>query len=364
MAFRGIYPAPAIEPTEFGLLALAKPDTLDDISNEDQWTRGFSQMYDTQPNFVRNWDETSNTSYVVSDNSGAPLYQELKPIFIEVEDFHSTFSLSGEDRFARVIKQLEGVSQKALEYELWNGEIALAESLPNMFLSQPGVTVVGTLGAAFSARRALSLLEHYTGEMSPAGEHGVLHVTRDVFVLMASNSNIFMHSTGKDHMQTSTGTPVVIGSGYSGDGPHVLISTIAVTGGNLATVVTSAAHSLVAGETVSLVTTAGGTAFDGSWTVKTVTNGTTFTFDITTTNQAATATPGTVQMKGDDDTKWIYATGKVHAALGKPEVVNDTLAQGYDVSGNQNDMRIKATRAAVAYFDPSIHLAIKVDLTA
>ena len=69
-------------------------------------------------------------------------------------------------------------------------------------------------------------------------------------------------------------------------------------------------------------------------------------------------------MKGDDDTKWIYATGQVHAHLGEIDVVNDNIAQGYDVAGNRNDMRIKAQRPAVAYFDPSIHLGIKLDLTA
>jgi hypothetical protein len=34
------------------------------------------------------------------------------------------------------------------------------------------------------------------------------------------------------------------------------------------------------------------------------------------------------------------------------------------VSGNQNDVRIKATRPAIAYFDTSIHLAVRVDLSA
>jgi hypothetical protein len=68
-------------------------------------------------------------------------------------------------------------------------------------------------------------------------------------------------------------------------------------------------------------------------------------------------------MQGDDNTKWIYATGKVFAHLGKSEVVNDTLAQGYDVSANRNNMKIKATRSAIAYFDPSVHLAVKLDLT-
>ena len=366
MAFRGIFPAPDIEPTEFGLFAVAKPSAPTDEKNEDEWTRGFSQEYNTQPSYVRVWDETSSSSYVVSDKHTAPLYQEIKPIFIEVEDFHSTASLTGEDRFARVLTQLEAVSQKALEHELWNGDIASAESLPNLYLSKPGVTVIhdaAAHGNAYSARRALSLLEHYAGEQSPAGEHGVAHLTRDAFVLMTSNNQLFMDSKDKQHMQTASGTQVIIGSGYSGDGPRTAINTIAVTS-NVATIVTTGAHYMKVGETFKLTTTAGGTTFDNSWTVKAVTNTTTFTADITVANQSATATPGNVQMQGDDDTKWIYMTGKVQARLGKPEVVNDTLAQGYNISGNQNDMRIKATRAAVAYFDPSIHLTIKVDLTA
>ena len=89
-----------------------------------------------------------------------------------------------------------------------------------------------------------------------------------------------------------------------------------------------------------------------------------FTFDITHGNQSATSTPGTVQMKADDDTKWIYASGMVHAHLAEPTVVNDNYAQGYDVSTNANNMKIKAQRAAAAWFDPSIHLAVKLDLTA
>jgi hypothetical protein len=60
----------------------------------------------------------------------------------------------------------------------------------------------------------------------------------------------------------------------------------------------------------------------------------------------------------------LYATGILRVHLGKPEVVNDTLAQGYDVSGNANDMKIKAYRSASVFFDTSIHLAVRLDLTA
>lgn len=362
MAFRGVFPAPQIEPTEFGLFAVAKPNEHLPASAGEDWVRGFYQMYNTLPNYVRGWDETSSTSYVSSSNPGSPLYRELKPIFIEVEDYRSTFDLPAEDKFTRAKAQLEGVSQKALEYELWNGEIALAEGLPNMFLTDSGVTVVGANGVAFSPKRALSLLEHYVGEQSPAGEHGVIHLTRDAFIIMMTNNGVFLDNEVRQHMQTASGTHVIIGSGYSGDGPHIAINTIAVST-NVATIVTTGAHHMLQGETFALTTTAGGTAFDGTWTVKAVTNSTTFTADITAGNQGATATPGTVQMRGSDDTKWIYATGRVDVLLGDSVVTNENLAQGYDVSGNQNDIRIKAVRPAVAYFDPSIHLAIKVDLT-
>jgi hypothetical protein len=367
MAFKGVFPAPAIEPTEFGLFAVAKPNDHLTAAMDEEWVRGFYQMYNTLPNYVRGWDETSSTSYVSSSNPSSPLYRELKPIFLEVEDYRSTFDLPAEDKFTRAKLQLEGVSQKALEYELWNGEVTLAEGLPNMFLTDDNVTVIhseAAHGDAYSPKRALSLLEHYVGEQSPAGEHGVLHLTRDAFIIMMTNNGVFMDNKDRQHMQTAAGTHVIIGSGYSGDGPHIAINTIAVSGGNLGTIVTSDAHYMKAGETFALATTAGGTAFDNTFTVKAVTNTTTFTFDITTSNQSATATPGNVQMRGSDTTKWIYATGRVDVLLGDTVVTNENLAQGYDVAGNKNDIRIKAMRPAIAYFDPSIHLAIKVDLTA
>ena len=56
-------------------------------------------------------------------------------------------------------------------------------------------------------------------------------------------------------------------------------------------------------------------------------------------------------------------TGEVRTILGDLDVVADNLAQSYDVSGNQNDMRVKAIRPAAVYFDPSIHLAVRIDLS-
>ena len=67
MAFRGIHPAPKIEPTEFGLFAYARPESITkEPGYETKWVRGYSQSYITSPNYVRLWDETSTFSYVIA----------------------------------------------------------------------------------------------------------------------------------------------------------------------------------------------------------------------------------------------------------------------------------------------------------
>jgi hypothetical protein len=179
-----------------------------------------------------------------------------------------------------------------MELELWDGAVRKAESHANLALSDASATILNS-GTALSPKRALALLEHSIGLASDGGEQGVIHMTRDVAALLASNSNMLFHDTGKEHLQTMGGTPVIVGSGYSGTGPDEA------------------------------------------------------------TGATATAT-----------NKWIYATGTVRTFVGNIDVVNDSLSQAYDVSGNANDMRLKAIRPAAAYFDTSIHLAVRVDLTA
>jgi hypothetical protein len=290
MAFTGIFEAPKIVPSAFGLFVVAQPENPQD---EAKWVRGFSQDWETRPNYGRNWDETSNTSEVLFSDPGAPRYSEHKPFFIEAEDFASTLGVLGLDRFARVTRQLEGISQHACEVEFWDGAIALGEGLPNPYLTRADSVTILNSGAALSPRRAVALLEHEIGQISAGGEQGIIHMTRDTATLLSSSSNMLFHDKDKEHLQTLGGTPVVVGSGYTGNGP------------------------------------------------------------VGDTNATATA-----------DNKWIYATGTVRVLLGDPEVVNDNLSQAYDVAGNANDMRIKATRAASVYFDTSIHLAVRVDLTA
>ena len=103
---------------------------------------------------------------------------------------------------------------------------------------------------------------------------------------------------------------------------------------------------------------------DGEATVASVVDNNTITIAYTAGNVSNETVTGYVQMMGTTSDKWIYATGTVRTFVGDVDVVNDNLSQAYDVSGNQNDMRLKAIRPAAVYFDTSIHLAVRVDLTA
>jgi len=288
MAFTGIFEAPKITPSEFGLFTVAKPDTQ---VKEDQWVRGFSQEWDTSIYSAKNWDDTDTTSATVASNATPTRYTEINPFFIEAEDYRSTLGFAGFDYVARVKRQLEGITQKAMEREIWDGAIRKGESHANKALSASTATLInGT--TALSVARALALLDFELADTSPAGENGVIHMTKDAAGLLSANYMIF-HNVETGHLQTISGTKIIIGSGYTGNGPD------------------------------------------------------------TQTGATASAT-----------NKWMYGTGTVKAFLGDVDVVADTLAQSYDVAGNQNDMRIKAIRPAAVYFDPSIHLAVRVDLTA
>lgn len=291
MAFSktGVVSAPAVVPSAFGLLAVVKPENA---PSEDQWIRGFAQEWETTVQSLTNWDDTDSTSGAVVSSGTINYYDDIKPFFIEIEEVRSALSFNAIDRIARLSRQLEGMTQKALEKELWDGAVRKGESHDNKALSDANTALVNT-GTALSAQKALAQLEAAMAAQSHGGENGVIHMTRDVAALLSTTGQVFLHAEGKDHLQTLSGTPVVIGSGYSGNGP---------TG--------------VTGATASA------------------------------TN------------------KWMYGTGTVKLYLGDIDVVNDNLAQAYDVSGNANDMRIKAIRPAAVYFDTSIHLAVRVDLSA
>jgi hypothetical protein len=290
MAFlkNGVVEASPIEPSAFGLLAVVKPENSAD---EDMWVRGFSQEKETQLYSATNWDDTDSTSGSVVA-AGAPIrHVAIKPWFIEAEEQISTLGFTALDRMARISRQLEGITQKAMELELWDGAVRIGAAHANPALTSSSATVLNS-SLAMTPSRALAILEYQIGLVSDGGEQGVIHMTRDVAAVLASKSQMLFHEIGTDYLKTFGGTPVIVGSGYSGNGPV-----------------------------------------------------------------------GALGAAASDINKWIYATGNVRTYVGQVDVVNDNLSQAYNVSGNQNDMKLKAIRPAAAYFDASIHLAVRVDLS-
>jgi hypothetical protein len=284
----GVIEAPKIVPSAFGLLAVVEEQTAE----EDRWIRGFSQEWETDLYGLYNVDDTNAEETQIAGTGNVNYYDEIKPFFVEVQEDRSTFAFLSIDRLARIKRQCDAATQRAVEQELWDGAIRKAAGHTNRALTSNTATILNS-GAAVSPKRALAILEQGIATASHAGEQGIIHATRDVIALLSSNSQMLFHNKDKDHLQTMGGTPVVVGSGYTGTGP------------------------------------------DGD------------------ANATASLT-----------NKWIYATGTVRVFLGDVDIVNDSLSQAYDVSGNANDMRIKAIRPAAAYFDTSIHLAVRVDLTA
>lgn len=356
----GVVEAGKIVPSAFGLLAVVEPENSAD---EDRWIRGFSQEYETTVNNLKNFDDSDTSSYTLVNNATVNYYDEIKPFFVEIDEVRSTLGFLGIDRIERLKRQLEGVTQKALERELWNGDVRIAEGHDNKALVSSGVTVINS-GVALSAKRALALLEHSIAEVSHGGEQGVIHATRDVVALLSSNSNMLFHEKDRDHLQTMGGTPVVVGSGYSGDGPRIAVATAAISTNTTLTLNTSSNHYLVTGDTVRFVVD--GANIDQSSTSATVTKVDADTVTITiasATNATSEAVTGYIQQLGTASEKWIYATGNVKVYLGDVDVVNDNLGQGYDIAGNKNEIRLKAIRPAAVYFGTSIHLAVRVDLT-
>jgi len=379
MAFDGAFGAPAIVPSAFGLFSIFPPTNP---TSGEKWVRGFDQWWDTTPSYVRVLDAnySTYTTAVVDSNPSVALYSHHIPFFIEVQDDRSTLGLLGEERMARVLRQLEGVSQKACELELWDGAVALqgtGTDLVNPYLAKgSSVTILagrksdGSVadpvadGAAISVKHGVGVLEYQIGQYSSAGEQGWLHMTRDTAAILSSYNQMVFHQPGdlgSQHLQTFGGTPLVCGSGYSGNGPVVNVTNKALTT-NVATLTTASNHGLAVGDTVTV--TGVDATFNGTYTTTTGTAGKTINYAKTATDVTSVATTGgTAQMQANSRYKWIYASGEVRVYLGEADLVNDSLAQGYAVASNQNDMRIKATRPAAVYFDTSIHLGVKVDLT-
>lgn len=304
MADIQVKPPHELTPYPFGLLSVAQVTRHPEES--DHWARWTAHQFDSDAFALRlltilDADVTNGEIY---NGIGNPRFLEYIPFGIEVEDFASTFSLPGQDRFERVKKILECTTSKAIERELWEGYAAQEAGNNNSYFTQagdsPAVDVTVNAGGD-TPRVALARLEGALAQC-PSGQHGTIHMTRRMGSLLADEIDRLDYMAKLDeedkrqegqHLITHIGTPVVIGTGYTGNGP------------------------IAAGD-----------------------------------NRLAT-----------DTTEWMFATGYVDVDLGAIKVVNENLAQAMTVSNNTNDVRFKAVRTAAVHFEPCCHYAVRVDFS-
>lgn len=365
MEFRGVFTAHPLVPAQYGILSVARlteflaERELKDVDTQERWLRGYSHMFETKPT-INLLDNAGAIAHVIANNDGAKRYIDVKPFFIETVDWASTFGIFGEDRYERVRHQLEAGTQKAVEHEFYHGYTARANNNQNQFLTKASTATIITPAALPQMQEGLGHLE-YSLAQSPLGEQGVIHMTRDMAALLGSQWILERPSPkGRAHLETTNGTPIVIGSGYDGSGPKVTISTTAVSGGGVATITTASAHGLSTNDEVVIEGEV--TRFNGTWTVSGTPSTTSFTFSITGSSQAETAGQGIAYFGPDQDHKWMWGTGILDVNLGDIEIVNEKPADGYDSQGNKNDIRIKAIRPASVHHDPAMHYGVKVQV--
>lgn len=221
MAFQGIFPAQPVKAASFGLLSVADVVTPED----EKWVRGFAAEFLSRPDKVQllsalSGEVPNGVIYEPSDGTSTDTHQDVRPFFIEAINEVSGMGVRGKDPRASVLAQLEATTQKAIERELWDGPVIIADNDDQPFLAKGtnGPKLIGS--GAVAPKKALSLIEGAIAD-SPTGGGGVIHVTRDLGSILSLQGAIkpVDNEDGTQHLETVLGTKVVIGSGYTGSSP-------------------------------------------------------------------------------------------------------------------------------------------------
>lgn len=205
VALPRIVQAPPAQPPATGLLRFAHTPALED----DRWTAGYIYRPEIPAETARN---RSNVTGTVATNVGTghdPAPVETIPWMLEVDDNNSTFDYRAEDLGARAARILDAYTSMLLERELWLGEIAQADNLPNRYFAHNATTDI-TPGTLPTPQAAVAVLMDALGDAG-VGD-GMIHCSKSVGIRVPDawrNQNTF----------TDFGFVVVAGAGYTGSGP-------------------------------------------------------------------------------------------------------------------------------------------------
>lgn len=215
MAFKGVIPAPKAVPAPYGLFSVA--DVTKVSASDEHWVGGFDQE-----------SELCSLNASIVDPCGAPdipvvvadgdMSHKVMPFGIKAIDECFTQGWTVQDRKARVIRQLELVTQKAVERELWNGTSAIQGGNDNLYLSKDGAAEVVS-SAVISPRTGIALLQQAFANCGVGGQ-GVLHMPVSAVEMLGDHMD---QDPSKGNILTWGGNKVAVGSGYDGRGPGDLV---------------------------------------------------------------------------------------------------------------------------------------------
>lgn len=134
----------------------------------------------------------------------------------------STLDLHNEVRInevkARLRRRLLACTPKAVEHEVWTGQVATAAGFPNPFLADSTAITEVLSGSQLGYVTALGELEQALAECGCSGAH-IIHAQPRLVNLWVSEGLVVRPPTAS-HLETvATGTYVVPGTGYPGTEP-------------------------------------------------------------------------------------------------------------------------------------------------
>jgi hypothetical protein len=193
---------PAIAPTASGLASLSRNHPFTD----NRWMAGYGYVPRVPGSVIHNRSAfTGNIGANLGTGDRAGLI-EVMPFILETQEVVSTFVL-GQDPETKARELLEFSTSTLLEHELWTGEIAQADELPNRYLSDESLRE-GDILDATSIHEAVAVL---VGKLSAVGMGQVMiHVPKRLGIMLPAEWK-------NDVTLREQGFVVVSGAGYPDD---------------------------------------------------------------------------------------------------------------------------------------------------
>jgi hypothetical protein len=219
MPIRGyVTPLVAATPPRISLVSSAILDPR--AASDERWVAGFSYL----PNGCNDGELLGAQCAVdiSKDLEDPPAIVEYVPHAVIASARCSTLGLSGEDPEvygARALTILEAVTPKQLEAELWRGDRAQADSLPNNYLANAAsLENLSPGGSDVSpGAYALAALQEYLADCHDGGR-GMIHAPRSV-VTIWQVLGVVRREPGSNVLLDLYDNIVVPGVGYDGSDP-------------------------------------------------------------------------------------------------------------------------------------------------